>query len=129
MLTEAEIDALEGRALDAAVAEYVLGEPMPPLGVHDPGHVMSAVTSGKAWVCVLDYYQGDECNWRPRLFSTDWGAAGLVIDAMRQRVDDWSVNAECNASFLLKDWHHACAVTPQLAICRAALKAIVSQAK
>ncbi len=89
ILVSDEINALSGPALDAAVAESVLHEPRPTRFDHAPGHIESVRTHGSAWVCYLDFDRGDVCEWTPRRFSQDWGAAGTVVDYLL--LDGWTI--------------------------------------
>ena len=73
---------LTDRALDALVAEKVMGEPM-PTDVPDDiiGLIMRSQPSpGGAWVCVVRYADGDVPTWEPRRFSANIAAAWEVVE-------------------------------------------------
>jgi|SRR3990167_2953537 len=140
MLTEAEIEALEGEALDRAVAEYVMGEPEPP--PHE-GHetVWQPDYSPKnCWCCLPEYDKGDVCEWEPMIFSTAIVLAWRVVEHICQTKKMW-----CEMRTPFGEGQHNdgywCGFTPHLttgwngrpdgntqgstlpiAICRAALK-------
>lgn len=86
------VSGLVGRELDAAIAERVMGEPMPP--------TLEGVTADRAfnlylvgepiksrlnaWRCHWIYDHGDVPEWHPRPYSTDITAAMEVIEKTRQ---------------------------------------------
>ena len=118
MLTDAEIDALEGEALDKAVAEYVMGETQPN-SIHPP-HI-DYMHFGDAWYCLPEYDDGDICEWKPAPFSDNI-------------LDSWPLVVKyCMSVVPYRDghWHVsdgniiAFGDTAPIAICRGALKVVM----
>ena len=116
-MTDAEIDALEGRALDSAVARIVLE------------HCVVRSVSG-------DTYTESDAAGMPfhplRAYHADWAAMGLVVAEMKRRgwwitIHSWLPDeAEAIMWPLAKDPRrvHERAATEPVALARAALKAV-----
>jgi hypothetical protein len=72
-MTRAEIEQLEGRALDVAVVECVLGVSCPSEADHRG--------------CEREWHgAGLTGQWVPRRFHADWAAMGLVVDRLTATV-------------------------------------------
>ena len=125
------IDELEaGRELDALVAERVMDEPMPRLLEHAPGHIMDVVYStGKNWYCLLDFNDGDVCNWIPCPFSEH----NTLMYRVLETFDTFTIRKESDGQiyvFVVRGnvWAEDTSATIALAVCRAALKAVTTAA-
>jgi len=137
MLTEEEIYALEGEALDRAIAEYVMGEPEPsPHEDHD-NFLAPELSQKNAWYCLPDYDRGDICEWTPMPFSSLITQAWKVVVKMRaekyQWASDWEFDNPPYVAFFKDrdsygeiDHFGSEGLTFELAVCRAALLAIVN---
>lgn len=86
---------LSGRALDAAVAEKVMGEvqpsgePMPYSENYRNGFdrylATGPISSPEGnWLCIYQYENGDVAEWIPRPFSSDWSAMQRVVGRMNE---------------------------------------------
>lgn len=83
-ISATEVDNLPLELLNEMVAKWVMGESRPVFFAHSPGHILApAYSDGGNWYCVLDFMEGDICNWKPRNFSANYKAMGLVIEAFR----------------------------------------------
>lgn len=119
------------RELDAAVAERVMGEPMPPTPSGCP-HLFNTLSPQKAWHHVRDFDHGDgECKWEPEPFSTSVEVAMRAVEKMRMRGYRWNAQTPHG-----KGWEIRCyrptqrgrgekfrGLLPE-AICRAALSLV-----
>ena len=125
-----DVDKLEaGPGTDALVAETVMGWQTVP----NPDGSLSVFNQADEYLYLIgceESYPDCAPPWRP---STDWAAAGEVIEKLHS--PDASITLETGIRngesvwwcvFIIDDDRHkyAAADTPQLAICRAALKAV-----
>jgi hypothetical protein len=77
---------MTARALDAAIAERVLGEAMPPIPQACDLNPLAASPSPKGfWTHVHVYDQGDVCEWQPLAFSASVAAAWGIVEHLRER--------------------------------------------
>lgn len=131
-----EIDKLEGRALDAAVAEHVMGCKWVQISEHERGLVVGR-DHKYLMVGVLVRDDDDRPTYVDNLpaYSLDWREAGRVVDYLM--LDGWRVEMgiadEPWYVLLVKGKRQVSAYgyrggTDNIggAICRAALKAVMS---
>ena len=135
-----EDTAIPSRALDAEIAEKVMGEPKPTGNV--PDGVLAGVTTsssdGGNWIgTTTGYTAGDEPVWLPKPYSEDIAAAWEVVEKLKadhiepliewdEEDQEWYVhlsryNTETECSEPICNAH---APTAPHAICLAALKAL-----
>lgn len=85
-----------GRELDVAVAERVMGQPVPPI-VPDCCLLVDKIPEpNTAWNHVHYYERGDECEWEPLPFSESIEAAMRVVEKMQEQDFSVNLNAEPN---------------------------------
>ena len=126
MLTESEIDLLGGKDLNTAVAEYIFGEKKPTVGLHEEGHIYP-ITSGQGWMCSPQYDLGDDCEWEPFPFGTDISCAWSIVERAPK---GWSVSIAKTFSGAWRCDYGVKSVIahrPEIAICKAALKALTTE--
>lgn len=124
------IDALPLAELDRLIATLVFGEPEPPpFPQHNPAHLY-VIYSGRAWYCFPDYYKGDKCIWEPFQFSREDRHAIAVYQHMLAReftAEVFGDKPDSHTVVFTKNeinyWSQA--ETFPLAVCRAALKAVM----
>lgn len=127
-MTDNEIDAMPaGREMDALVAEYVMGSPCPPMPVDGPDWGSQA-SQVEIWHENLPHY------------STDIAAAWQVVKKFNNKLTIQGPNSiDLNEGFSYPDYweigfhekswsnkFRGVAETAPLAICRAALKAVLT---
>ena len=149
-MRSAEIDALPtGRELDVLVAEKVFGEAKPsgnPINTGSISGIWNCFESwgGQAWTAEFSRETHDWC-FVPRPFSIDIAAAWEVVEKVWERIpktpygvyrfllNRYDYNGSYVCEFALDeqgDWRtHSVgkADTAPLAICRAALKAVMKE--
>jgi hypothetical protein len=119
-MTRAEIEALEGRALDAAVARGVFGF----AGIY---YVNPDLPETLVYTSVTDGIR----HAMPR-YHSEWAAMEYVIGEMKRRyradyVIEGTCDGWCRAKFLIPHatWTNGAYVCVPTAVCRAALLALV----
>lgn len=142
MLTDDEIDKLEGNDLDAAVAERVMGQP-------DFAHLPlaweeSSTSDGEdGWAGFACPRCGDTESMLSKKcalnYSTSWAAAGQVVDYLM--LDGWrfecgiedepfyAIFTKANKRAIAYAYRGAASEHIAVAICHAALRAIAAQGK
>jgi hypothetical protein len=87
--TELAQEVEAGREMNVAIAERVMGEPMPPPPPDDTlDRLLSGspvVSEGGNWIAVCVFEEGDVPRWEPRPFSEDISAAWEVVEQLRSR--------------------------------------------
>jgi hypothetical protein len=122
---------LNGRELNFAIAERVMGEPMPPAISEDECllDVLRAEPSKNGtWLHVHNFENGDICEWEPLQFSESIEASMRVVEKMVEDDFDPEMIGH-NGWFVVFKRTHApeprqWAATLPHAICLAALAAI-----
>jgi hypothetical protein len=118
-----------GRELDVLVAEKVMGE-IKPVYSHE-FHIEPKWSIGGNWYCLPEYSSGDICEWQPKPFSTYIAAAWEVVEKIQSNGDVLSLTYLEDFGEMMWDVHFriantfAYAPTAPLAICRAALLAVM----
>lgn len=124
------VDALPLAELDRLIATLVFGEPEPPpFPQHNPAHLY-IICSGRAWYCLPEYDKGDECIWEPFQFSYEDRRAIEAFQHMLTRgytAEIFGDSPEAYTAIFTKDEinYWSVAHTFPLAVCRAALKAVM----
>ncbi len=122
-----------GPETDACVAVVVMGSTQ-PIYVHSYPHIDPVYTDDGCWACSPSYYKGDVCEWEPMRFSTLIAEAWKVVEKIAKTyyvdigVDKHGAQVQIDA-FEDGQWEigfveSTRAETTELAICRAALKAM-----
>lgn len=122
-----EIDKLEGRALDAAVAEHVMGCKWVQISEHERGLVVGR-DHKYLMVGVLVRDDDDRPTYVDNLpaYSLDWREAGKVAEHLGTlHLAHSGATGEWQASYCDAINSDAHGKTAPLAICRAALKAVM----
>lgn len=123
------VDTLSLLELDRLIATLVFDENEPPPADHVPAH-MHHIYSGNAWYCLPEYDKGDECTWQPRPFSSEDRCAITAFQHMLARGFTSELFGDSPNSHTaiftrgeVNYWSEA--ETFPLAVCRAALKAVM----
>jgi hypothetical protein len=142
-LTREQIENMPAsREIDALVAEFIMGEKKPIYLHSHPIVTQTKYSINMSWYCLPEYEKGDVCEWIPKPYSTDIAAAWEVVETFDRKSWDVSVSSltdnddEVWEVFFAEYFEDgvgrigkASAETAPLAICRAALIAMMDIAQ